>query len=123
MCSCVKFFLISATIDRQQMKNVQNPARRRFLTTTGVATGAALGALTLPRAADALGPAPLPQNWDTTVDVLIIGTGFAGLAAAIEARGSQSEVLVIEKMPVPGGNSIINGGDFCAAGTPMQKAL
>jgi flavocytochrome c len=105
------------------MKNVQNPARRRFLTTTGVATGAALGALTLPRAADALGPAPLPQNWDTTVDVLIIGTGFAGLAAAIEARGSQSEVLVIDKMPVPGGNSIINGGDFCAAGTPMQKAL
>ncbi|MDD5169188.1 MAG: flavocytochrome c, partial [Syntrophales bacterium] len=32
-----------------------------------------------------------------------------------------AEVLVIEKMPVHGGNSIINGGDFSAAGTKMQK--
>ncbi len=105
------------------MTNVQDPTRRRFLTTTGVATGAALGALALPHAADALGPAPLPQNWDTTVDVLVVGTGFAGLAAAIEARIAKAEVLVIDKMPVPGGNSAINGGDFGAAGTPMQKAL
>jgi flavocytochrome c len=106
------------------MEDVHNPTRRRFLTTTtGVATGAALGALALPGNAEASGPAPIPQKWDTTVDVLVIGTGFAGLAAAIEARGLQSSVLVIDKMPVPGGNSIINGGDFCAAGTPMQKAL
>jgi flavocytochrome c len=105
------------------MKDVHNPARRRFLTTTSVAAGAALGALAMPRAADALGPASLPQNWDTTVDVLVVGTGFAGLAAAIEARDAKSEVLVIDKMPVPGGNSVINGGDFGAAGTPMQKAL
>jgi len=28
---------------------------------------------------------------------------------------------VIEKMPVHGGNSIINGGDFSASGTKMQK--
>jgi flavocytochrome c len=105
------------------MKDIKNPARRRFLTTTGVAAGAAVGILALPRTADAIGPAPLPKTWDTTVDVVVVGTGFAGLAAAIEARNAKSETLVIDKMPVPGGNSSINGGDFCAAGTPMQKSL
>ncbi|HUI98028.1 MAG TPA: flavocytochrome c [Xanthobacteraceae bacterium] len=105
------------------MKDVQDPARRKFLTTTGAAAGAAVSALALPRGAEASGPAPLPNKWDATADVLVVGTGFAGLAAAIEARNASAEVLVIDKMPVPGGNSAINGGDFCAAGTPMQKSL
>ena len=98
------------------------PTRRRFLKSTGIAAGAALGGLALPRTADAAA-APVPKKWDTTVDVIVIGTGFAGLAAAIEARDAKSDVLVIEKMPVPGGNSTINGGDFGAAGTKMQKEL
>lgn len=95
--------------------------RRRFLQTAGVAAGAALGALALPRSAEAAA-APLPKKWDTTTDVVVVGSGFAGLAAAIEARDAKADVVVIEKMPVPGGNSAINGGDFGAAGTPMQKA-
>ncbi len=105
------------------MKDGRNPSRRRFLATTGTAAGASVGALALLGSAEAAGPATLPKDWDTTVDVLVIGTGFTGLAAAIEARNAKSEVLVLEKMPVPGGNSTINGGDFCAAGTPMQKVL
>jgi flavocytochrome c len=96
-------------------------ARRRFLQTAGIAAGATLGGVALPRAAEAAA-APMPKRWDVTTDVLIIGTGFAGLAAAIEARDAKADVLVIDKMPVPGGNSTINGGDFAAAGTPMQKA-
>ena len=95
--------------------------RRRFLQTAGIAAGATLGGLALPRTADAAA-APMPKKWDVTTDVLVVGTGFAGLAAAIEARDAKAEVLVIDKMPVPGGNSSINGGDFAAAGTPMQKA-
>ncbi|MGL9750887.1 MAG: hypothetical protein ACR5LC_05455 [Symbiopectobacterium sp.] len=42
-------------------------------------------------------PAPVSQKWDTTVDVLII-----------------------EKMPLFGGNSILNGGDLSAAGARHQ---
>ncbi len=97
------------------------PARRQFLQTSGLAAGAALGAMAAPLAAQAACQAP-PQTWDAVTDVLIVGTGFAGLTAAIEARLAGAEVLVIDKMPVHGGNSIINGGDYCAAGTPMQKA-
>jgi flavocytochrome c len=52
--------------------------------------------------------------------VVIIGSGFAGLAAAIEAKNAGSSVAILEKMRVPGGNSIINGGIVAAAGSPLQ---
>lgn len=60
--------------------------------------------------------------WTRTVDLLIVGTGFAGLAAALEAHyAGINNVLVLEKMPTAGGNSIINGGGIAAAGTDMQR--
>jgi len=63
----------------------------------------------------------MPEKWDENYDVVIIGSGFAGLSAALEARSAGADVVIIEKMPVHGGNSIINGGDFGAAGSKMQK--
>lgn len=100
-------------------------SRRGFLKTTGGA--AAVAALTaggigiLNKEAKAA-CTELPKKWDETYDIVIIGSGFAGLAAAIEAKnGGAKDVIVIDKMPVHGGNSIINGGDFCAPGTKLQK--
>lgn len=98
-------------------------SRRNFLKTTSVAAGAAavtLGGFGLPVKAEAAGD-PLPKKWDETYDVVVIGSGFAGLAAAIEARNAGANVAVIDKMPMHGGNSIINGGDFCAPGTKLQQ--
>ena len=63
----------------------------------------------------------LPEKWDETVDVIVVGSGFAGLAAAIEAKKAGANVIVVEKMPVAGGNSAINGGLLCATGCPQQK--
>lgn len=63
-------------------------------------------------------------KWDETTGFVIVGTGFAGLAAALEAHylGMKNEdIMILEKMPSPGGNSIINGGVVAAAGTDMQK--
>lgn len=54
-------------------------------------------------------------------DVIVIGAGIAGLAAAIEARLAGASVLVLEKMHVGGGNSIISAGGLAAAGTEMQR--
>ncbi|MCI5851933.1 MAG: flavocytochrome c [Sutterellaceae bacterium] len=79
---------------------------------------AALGAAGLAAAAHA---APKAKSWDETVDVVVIGSGFAGLAAAIEAKQAGASVAVLEKMPTPGGNSIINGGILTATGCPQQK--
>jgi hypothetical protein len=58
-----------------------------------------------------------------TIDVAIIGSGFAGLAAAIEAGNNlppNAQVVVFEKMPTPGGNSIFNAGQIAAVGSKYQ---
>lgn len=59
-------------------------------------------------------------EWDEEYDVVVIGSGFAGLSAAIEAREKGADVIVIEKMRTPGGNSAISGGLIAAADSPLQ---
>ncbi len=61
-----------------------------------------------------------PAKWDESYDVVVIGSGFAGLAAAYEAKKAGASVVVLEKMPTAGGNSIINGGILTATGCPQQ---
>ncbi len=59
--------------------------------------------------------------FDETFDVIIVGSGYAGLSAAIEAKQSGCSVLVIDKMRVPGGNSAISGGLIAVANSPLQE--
>ncbi|MDW8077117.1 MAG: flavocytochrome c, partial [Nitrososphaerota archaeon] len=57
----------------------------------------------------------LPAKWDEAHEIVIVGTGFAGLSAAIEAYDAGvKDIVILEKMPYVGGNSIINGGQFGA---------
>ncbi|MGV8058488.1 MAG: flavocytochrome c [Smithellaceae bacterium] len=99
--------------------------RRNFLKTTGSAAAMAamaVGGLGIPTKDAQAACEALPKKWDEAYDVVVIGSGFAGLAAAIEAKNAGAkDVVVLEKMPVYGGNSTINGGDFCAPGTRLQK--
>lgn len=62
-----------------------------------------------------------PIKWDEEWDVLIVGSGFAGSAATCQAIESGVKTLMIDKMPVLGGNSAINGGAFACVGSPQQK--
>jgi succinate dehydrogenase/fumarate reductase flavoprotein subunit len=50
------------------------------------------------------------ESWDQTVDVAIVGYGFAGAAAAIEAHDLGAAVVLIEKNATPGGISICSAG-------------
>jgi len=61
------------------------------------------------------------NNWDEVTDVVVIGSGFAGLSAAIEAHEAGASVIVLEKMKAYGGNSIISDGGIAAPGTNLQK--
>ena len=56
-------------------------------------------------------------------DVVIVGAGGAGLTAAIQAKQDGADVLVLEKMPMVGGNSLKATGGMNAAGTKFQEAL
>ena len=50
-------------------------------------------------------PAPVPSKWDKKTDVLILGGGGAGLAAAVSARGNGAKVIVLEKNSFCGGDT------------------
>ena len=102
-------------------KKKQKITRRNFLKNAGGAVAAAsiMGGLSL--SASEAEAALLPKKWDETYDVVVIGSGFAGLAAAYEAKKAGASVVILEKMRTPGGNSIINGGVVSAAGSPKEE--
>jgi len=60
-------------------------------------------------------------EWDEQADVIVVGSGVAGLSAAIEAKQAAASVLVFEKMKVTGGNTRISDGGLAAPGNYLQK--
>ncbi len=60
-------------------------------------------------------------KFDEEYDVVVIGTGFAGLAAAAKAAQRGLSVLILEKMGRIGGNSVINGGGMAVPNNHLQK--
>lgn len=58
-----------------------------------------------------------------TADIVIIGAGGAGLSAAVQAKQEGVEnVVLLEKMPIVGGNTNRATGGLNAAETEQQKA-
>lgn len=56
-----------------------------------------------------------------TTDVVVVGSGGAGLNAAVTAADNGAKVIVLEKMPVVGGNTILMGGFYNAADPERQE--
>jgi flavocytochrome c len=61
------------------------------------------------------------NEWDEQKDVVIIGSGLAGLCAAIEASQAGASVIVFEKMKVTGGNTRISDGGVAAPNNYLQE--
>jgi 3-oxo-5alpha-steroid 4-dehydrogenase len=96
--------------------------RRRFLQ-AGAGLLAAGSSLSSSAATAALRRQDIKQ-WDEETDLLIMGSGIGGIAAAIEARRQGQRALVLEKFHVLGGSSALSGGVcYLGGGTPLQKAL
>lgn len=58
---------------------------------------------------------------DQETDIVIIGAGGAGLTAAIEAAEAGADVIVLEQMPVIGGNTNKATGGMNASETSVQE--
>jgi fumarate reductase flavoprotein subunit len=61
------------------------------------------------------------MRWDEDADVVIVGFGAAGTAGAVEAADHGAVVLVLEKMPIGGGTTLMSGGTIYASETSIQR--
>ncbi len=59
----------------------------------------------------------------TTCDLLVIGSGGAGLTAAITAKTLGLDVLIVEKEPVYGGTTARSGGWLWIPANPKAEAV
>lgn len=60
---------------------------------------------------------------ESSYDVVVVGAGGAGFSAAIEAKNAGANVVLLEKMPAVGGNSLISGAEMNAAKNWVQPKL
>lgn len=80
-------------------------SRRDVLKSLAASTAASLVPIAATRAED-------EARWAAEADVLVVGSGAAGMAAAIAAVNQGSSVIILEKMPFQGGTALKSGGVF-----------
>jgi len=114
--------VISAAINDGNL-NVDNVAGATM--TTVAVRAALLQALNAARVNTAAMMQPAlahtPQNIQLSADVVVVGAGGAGLAASVQAAQLGASVIVLEKMSMLGGNTIIIGGIVNVSGTEQQR--
>lgn len=96
------------------------PSRRQALIRGGLAAGglvaAGLTSSTQAIAADST------QTWDHEADVVCVGSGAAACAAAVTAASAGAKVILVEKMPLPGGTTGKSGGVTWIPNNPFLRA-
>src|SRR3954471_2353546 len=61
-------------------------------------------------------------KWDTSVDLLIVGSGGGGMVAALAALDAGIEPLVVEKQDLIGGSTGMSGGMVWLPNNPLMVA-
>ncbi len=77
---------------------------------------------------DATAPSPVVREsqsggWDTSADVVVIGSGAGGLVAAIAAAERGATVVVLEKAPTAGGTTRKSGGGSWVPNNRFMREL
>jgi 3-oxosteroid 1-dehydrogenase len=60
-------------------------------------------------------------EFDTTVDVLVVGSGGGGMTSALTANAAGLDALVVEKSAHFGGSTALSGGGIWVPGAPSQR--
>ena len=80
---------------------------------------AATAALMMAAVQAGVDPAKLPLE-TLSADIIVVGAGGTGLAAAASAAENGAKVIVLEKLPMIGGSSAFSGGSIAGGGTKAQ---
>lgn len=100
--------------------NANTMSRRSFLASATASTAAL--ALSVTALADEGKTAAEDYAEEIDADVVIVGAGVSGLAAAMQAADLGLNAIVLEKNDVAGGNSNVTSGIFCY-NSARQKEL
>jgi len=65
----------------------------------------------------------LPENWDHEADIVAVGSGIGGLAAAITASDHGASAIVLERAEQLGGVTALSMGEVWIAGNHHEHAL
>ena len=108
--------------NQRERKKSSHTSRRAFLK-SGAIAGAGGAATLAGLSATAAQTAQSEEiSWNREVDVVVIGSGAAGLPAAIAARDEGASVLVVEQHFDVGGIAIMSGGRIhIGGGHKLQK--
>lgn len=63
---------------------------------------------------------PVAKLTDAQTDVLVVGAGGSGMAAALEATNQGAKVILIEKQPNVGGTTLFSTTSFTGGGSRLQ---
>ncbi|MBM6614982.1 flavocytochrome c [Desemzia sp. RIT804] len=102
---CVGIFLVSCGVSEMNEESEEDSAKE-----TEVESGASEQVYTN------------PSELKDTYDIIIVGAGGAGMTAAIEAKDAGLNPVILEKMPVAGGNTSKSSSGMNASNTKFQEA-
>ncbi len=94
--------------------------RREFIKLGALGVGSlALAGLGAPKAS--AHRVDIPAKWDHEADVVVVGGGGTGIAAALSASEAGASVILIEKAPYLGGETALAVGSVSAPLSRLQK--
>ena len=87
----------------KSIANESSVSRRSFLTAASIGAAGIIGASMLPGCSGEKGASAEGDAWDLETDIVVVGSGAAGVATAVTAIEEGSEVVMVEKADLIGG--------------------